>query len=380
MTPNPFTGTTDVLLMVSEKEAVTMEISDINGRAIVSVPYYDIPIGISHFRVTLSTAGTYVMTARQNGQTSSIKMINTGGGGKNTISLMEHADGKQIKASEKSAKGNVTHPWADGDDLMIEAVASLCETVYSQSLSMILFEDESITINFQGNVLCDGLPCPGAATVTDIDSNIYNTVQIGRQCWMKENLRVKHFANGENVPLGYTYSQTNPYRYVPNDDTSTISLYGYLYNVAAVMHGSGSSNSNPSGVQGICPNGWHVPSDAEWLQLKNYMGLQPQFHCDSNSNNIAKALSSSYGWSTNMNTCAVGNNLSQNNAAGFSVIPAGLYYTNGYYQFGQYADFWTATWYDDYMAFHYFLGYDIAHVGRSYWDIDSGSSVRCLRD
>ncbi|MBR4535035.1 MAG: hypothetical protein IKO62_00075 [Bacteroidales bacterium] len=111
--------------------------------------------------------------------------------------------------------------------------------------------------------------CP--STVTDYDGNIYYTVQIGSQCWMKQNLRTTHYANGASIALGSSTSTTTAYRYYPNNNSSNVSTYGYLYNWPAVMHGASSSSSNPSGVQCICPNGWHVPSDAEWVQLTNYV-------------------------------------------------------------------------------------------------------------
>ena len=82
--PNPFNGTTDVYLTVEEAGAVTLTISDINGR-IVATSYYGVSTGVIQFRVTLSQTGTYVLTARQNGQSSSIKMICNEGGNGNRI-------------------------------------------------------------------------------------------------------------------------------------------------------------------------------------------------------------------------------------------------------------------------------------------------------
>ena len=115
----------------------------------------------------------------------------------------------------------------------------------------------------------DGLILKNA--VTDIDGNIYNAVQIGNQVWMAENLRTTHYADGTPIPSGstyddYHYSSTEPYFY---DPIAYNIKYGYLYNWPAVIHGAENSNNNPSGIQGICPNGWHVPSDEEWNELKN---------------------------------------------------------------------------------------------------------------
>ena len=225
----------------------------------------------------------------------------------------------------------------------------------------------------------DGQPCPGATTVTDIDNNTYNTVMIGTQCWMKENLSTTRYANGVNIPMGSTWSFTDPYRYAPDNNNANVSTYGYLYNWSAVMHGASSSSSNPSGVQGICPNGWHVPSDAEWTQLFYYVGSQPQYQCDNSSGNIAKALASTTGWNSDASTCAVGNNSSTNNATGFSALPAG-YGLGGYYDFGGDASFWSATEnYDDYAYLRSLLYYGAGVYRYSDYKYD-GFSVRCVRD
>lgn len=231
----------------------------------------------------------------------------------------------------------------------------------------------------------DGQPCPEAATVSDYDNNTYNTVKIGSQCWMKENLKTTHYANGISIPMGSTYSYTAPYRYAPNDDSVNVSTYGYLYNWAAVMHGASSSSTNPSGVQGICPIGWHVPSDAEWTQLTNYVGSQIQYVCGGNANYIAKALAAATGWNSSTNTCAVGNDQSANDATGFSVLPAGYYgvvsdNSVDYALFCDYADFWSSTEGNDHIAYDRGLIFKNGIVGRYTGNKYDGFSVRCLRD
>ena len=222
-------------------------------------------------------------------------------------------------------------------------------------------------------------PCPGAPTVTDVDGNVYNTVQIGEQCWMRENLKTTKYANGTTIPLGTTTSSTTAYRYYPIGNSANVTDYGYLYNWAAVMNGSASSEANPSGVQGICPDGWHVPSDAEWTELENYVSSQSQYVCGNNTAYIAKALASETGWISTTNNCAVGNNSIANNATGFSARPVGVY--NGLYGgFGLNAYFWSATQYTSNNAYGRHLGYYGANVDRGYNPNSSGYSVRCVRN
>jgi uncharacterized protein (TIGR02145 family) len=101
-----------------------------------------------------------------------------------------------------------------------------------------------------------GLPCPGLPTFTDPrDGQIYPTVQIGDQCWFKKN-------------LNYDYGTSACYNHNPNN----CEVYGRLYDWSTIMNGASSSNAVPSGVQGICPPGWHVPSDAELQLLIDYLG------------------------------------------------------------------------------------------------------------
>ncbi len=185
----------------------------------------------------------------------------------------------------------------------------------------------------------DAQPCSTTPTITDIDGNVYNTVQIGQQCWMKENLRTTKYADNTEIPIGSTESDTIPYRYVPNNDESNVLAYGYLYNWAAVMHGASSSGANPSGVQGICPTGWHVPSDAEWTQLINYVGNQSGYLCGCQNSYIAKALADSVGWNSYGGNCTIGNNLSSNNATGFSARPTGYFAGWEYFNFGNNTSF-----------------------------------------
>lgn len=216
-------------------------------------------------------------------------------------------------------------------------------------------------------------PCPGTPTVIDYDGNVYNTVQIGQQCWMKENLRTTREPDG-TVISG---------RYYPNNDINNVAVYGYLYHWYAVMNGASPSSANPSGVQGICPLGWHVPSNAEWEELENYLGSQSQYFCNNDSSYIAKALASATGWNSPEGMsclCCVGNNQSANNATGFGALPSGNYYFDSSISFGDNAYFWSSTELSNGSAWYCGLVYSDAHVLRYTSDKSKGYSVRCLRD
>ena len=227
-----------------------------------------------------------------------------------------------------------------------------------------------------GNSMADVLP----NAVTDYDGNTYDAVRIGDQVWMAENLRTTHYANGEVIPSGGDGAITlTACHYAPNNDESTVSSYGYLYNWHAVMHGANSSDDNPSGVQGICPEGWHVPSDAEWKQLTDFVSSQSDYICGGQKDSIAKSLASATGWMSSSNDCAVGNNQSSNNSTAFSALPAGFYAVD-YNLFGNVALFWSATEDDESSAFCCGLNNNYGGVDGANIIKLSGFSVRCVRD
>jgi uncharacterized protein (TIGR02145 family) len=249
----------------------------------------------------------------------------------------------------------------------------------------------------------DAQPCPGTPTVTDHEGNIYNTVKIGNQCWTRENLRTTTSPSTGTylVKPWFSFSVTGKKACWSHNDSATYAPmnYGLLYNWNAAVDtfntafGETSENDDYQNIQsvtfigsrrGICPAGWHLPSDSDWLQLKNYMGSQSEYICVDNSGNynseyIAKALASTEGWHTctwsALNPCDIGYNQNPNNASGFSIIPAS----------GPcYADFWSSTqvlWDWHYSACFLYLNYDSPYAVLSGdGDLYELFSVRCLRD
>ena len=237
----------------------------------------------------------------------------------------------------------------------------------------------------------DGQPCIGTPTLTDYDENVYSTVQIGFQCWMKENLRTTHFANGVSISVGYDGSLTtaNALRYNPNGSSSNVSEYGYLYNWVGAMHYSASSNTNPSGVQGICPDGWHLPSNSEWAQMINYVGGHNEYICGESANATAKALASVSGWKNYTGTstdkdCFPGYTPSTNDAAGFSAKAAGCHQGGGDYSYVNstraWAYYWSSTEFNSNQANYKGIRYDNANVQSAEYNKGYAVAVRCVRD
>lgn len=220
-------------------------------------------------------------------------------------------------------------------------------------------------------------------TISDYHGNYYNTVLIGSQCWMKENMKTTHFPDGTAIPLKTLYAvwvnlsfSAKAYCYY-NNSMANSAIYGNLYTWNAAMYGAVSSSTVPSGVQGICPTGWHLPSDEEWTILEGEVDSQYSYP-DSVWNvngghrgyDAALNLKTSSGWYLNGN----GTDL-----YGFSALPGG-YRLNGFSGLTNSGHWWSSTKDLTYNAFTRQLYYNHNDSYRgSHWTND-GSSVRCLKD
>jgi uncharacterized protein (TIGR02145 family) len=198
------------------------------------------------------------------------------------------------------------------------------------------------------------------ATVTDIDGNLYNTVTIGSQVWMVENLKVSKYRDGTSIPnvtdnTQWTNLTTGAYCYYENN-SSFNNTYGKLYNWYAV------NNS-----KNIAPTGWHVPSDAEWITLYNYLGGQTV---------CGGALKSTNLWSS-PNTGAT-------NSSGFTGVGAGIRFDNtGTFSgtLGQNGDFWSSSVIiSSDKPRGYALSYNNTYLGQTNDYKARGKSVRCVKD
>ena len=231
-------------------------------------------------------------------------------------------------------------------------------------------------LNKELNTPKDGEACPTTPTVSDYNGHTYNTVKIGNQCWMKESLRSTAYADGTTIPMysGSTYKEDKSYAgYYPNNSINVGNQYGYLYNWFAVMRGGTnptSSNNKPSGVQGICPNGWHVPSYAEWSELETYVNT--------------KYGNYSHELAANNNLWTVGGNSPDNtwNKLGFSGIPLGEINgtgTAGVLEYGEYAAFWSSTLYGSDEPYCPYIA-SALYADYTSYDYYYGQQVRCVRD
>jgi uncharacterized protein (TIGR02145 family) len=222
--------------------------------------------------------------------------------------------------------------------------------------------------------------------VTDIDGNYYNTVIIGDQEWMSENLRTTKYCNGDVLPI--------------NNNNST-GTWGNL-TVGAWNYGNPNSSIYPnekfynwyaaSDSRNICPCDWHVPSDSEWTILENYL-IANGFNYDgtTSGNKIAKAIASqntnqNINWLNSTNLGSVGNITSLNNSSGFNALPFGLLIGGNNYGYNseKYAFWWTSNEWniDNTYAIWRGLSYQDNYLWSGAPDIgwkDVGFSIRCVK-
>jgi uncharacterized protein (TIGR02145 family) len=185
------------------------------------------------------------------------------------------------------------------------------------------------------------------ATFTDSrNGQRYRIVTIGTQTWMAENLNFNASGSvcNDNIP-------------------ANCNIYGRLYDWATAMAGAASSNTNPSGVRGVCPAGWHLPSDAEWTVLTNFAG---------GVSTAGTRLKAKSGWS--------GINGNGTDNFGFSALPGGDRSTNGSFDnVGTYGYWWTATESGS-NAFNRDMGSSNENVDENSSTKALGFSVRCVQD
>jgi uncharacterized protein (TIGR02145 family) len=221
-----------------------------------------------------------------------------------------------------------------------------------------------------------------AGNVTDADGNVYQTVKIGNQVWMAENFRVTKYNDGSAIPLDTSTTtwnnDTTPKYCFYNNATDSVSIkkYGALYNWYVV---------NPENLKKIAPTGWHVPSDSEWTILEKYLVLKG-YNWDgtrdtSQNNKIAKSLAAKTDWYTFSDTATIGNDLTENNSSGFSALPGGYRYLNGYFGTqGNNGYWWSATELGATFAWGHYLNSGYGSLGRFSYDKSCGFSIRLVMD
>jgi uncharacterized protein (TIGR02145 family) len=239
-------------------------------------------------------------------------------------------------------------------------------------------EGNSETINLNGSnstvnlQVCDN--GGNGNTVTDIDGNVYGTVIIGTQVWMQENLKVSKYRNGDAITAnlsntdssnGDWYSSTSGAYTLYNNDTINNNLFGKLYNWYSLVD-----------PRGLCPTGWHVPTDSEWYTLENYLDTTVNNPNAINYRGLdvgskLKVISSLW---TSPNDGAT-------NSSKFTALPGGFRYGTGpFNSIGNFGYWWTSTETSNYYGRNRYLNSYNSGSGRGDNPKTVGFSVRCMKD
>ncbi len=218
---------------------------------------------------------------------------------------------------------------------------------------------------------CGPFEC-GDFLIDSRDGSAYETIQIGNQCWMVENLNYAGNVNG------------NSWCY--DSDPSNCDTYGRLYDWTAAMEGASSSSANPSGVQGICPDGWHMPSDDEWQELEGEVDATYDYG-DNSEWNVegyrGDDVGSAFASDASLWTDGDLENHASFGTSGFNALPAGrINSSSGSTGLSEYAFWWTTDESTLFAgnAFYRNLYYQDTRSGRGTYSDTNGLSVRCVKD
>jgi uncharacterized protein (TIGR02145 family) len=222
-----------------------------------------------------------------------------------------------------------------------------------------------------GNTTCANeyinvVGCNGQTSLT-YDGRTYDLVEIGGQCWFADNLATDQYRNGDAIPTGLdnaTWQNTTAGAYaIYNNDIANDATYGKLYNWYTTLDS-----------RGLCPSGWHVPTDCEWMYLEGILGMtlvDQQTIGWRGSLATSGAMKSVTGWSLP--------NYGATNSSGFSGLPGG--YRDDYGNFtlvGANGSWWTYS--TDGIARALYYDFEPANVFRMNYNSHNGCSIRCLKD
>lgn len=356
--PNPFAYKTSVDIFLPDEGRLIILIYNLIGREYINYSQ-TLNSGLHSFEFKPGNQSIYLLTAIFNSNVSTIKMINNSIFSKGECSFKHTAHSLHYTHKNKQKSHRKSYfDYQAGDKLRYLCYAdSLVSGVVHKPLSSAL-----IIFEFATNI-----PCPSQPTVYHFGKT-YNTIQIYGQCWLKENLDVGIMINGQE-------DQTNNdilEKYCYNNDTNNCNEFGGMYQWGEMM-----DYIDIEGSQGICPEGWHVPTDEEWVILE---GITDSLYTITDSiwyqeeyrgYDVGKRLKSTSGWEMNGN----GTNL-----FGFEVFPAGTRSNFGDFILqGRNAPFWSSTSSSATQVWYRVL--TTSNLSYRYsFDKDSGFAVRCLKN
>lgn len=358
--PNPINGKTKVNLYLPEKDNIKITILNHLGRKVAQ--FQNTLLQGNHiFTFYPNNDKFYLLTVSNSYTSKSIKMINANIeasiGEKCKIFYSEY---NQELNSYKSEKNYTGFSFNLGDELLMVGYNSGLESPFIDSPTV----NKIYTFQFGVDLLC-----PGTPTVT-YEGQVYNTVLIGSQCWLKENLNVGTMINGENDMVDNNIIE----KYCYDNEPANCAISGGLYQWNEMMQ-----YSNNEGVQGICPDGWHIPTDSEWKTLSGAVDSQfgigdPVWDLDLwRGFDAGLNLKSTSGWYQSGNGTDI---------FGFTAIQGGHRSIQAFDRFQQffYAQFWSSTYKTEFGSWSHTVGYNKNEMHLFGYNKEHGRSVRCIKD
>jgi uncharacterized protein (TIGR02145 family) len=357
--PNPFTDRTTISMYVPEKDMVSMTVTDIHGRMILKADRI-LEKGTHFFSLVPGSGGLILLTAQWKENISSIKMLHLYGNGNKPASLEYLGISEQTPVLKvgKGLPGGFS--FILGDTLLYIGYTDTLQSGILDSPE----DSRAYTLQFATNI-----PCLGTPTV-EYEGQIYNTIQVFSQCWLKENL------NLGTMRLGW-FEQTDDgiiEKYCFNNSPDSCDKYGGLYQWDEMMQ-----YTTLQGVQGICPPGWHLPTDEEWKLLEgavdSHFGIGDSEWdlTGGRGHDAGYRLRSAEGWF---------NNLAGNDLFGVSLLPGGYRKYDGSFHGAYYnGEWWTTTEVSSDISWRRRVNYSDTVMFRNNNSFkEYGFGVRCIKD
>jgi len=346
--PNPFQQQTTFNIFMPEWNTIAVSVSDLSGRN-VAEGKYNLSEGWHAFQVDGGDAATYLVTVICGDASESIRLFAIPGGEKNRIALTYSGLVKGSKGSLKTGTGD-SFVFLLGDTLHFTGFAKTSGVIRGSDF----IEDSPVQNHLYTFNITEGIPCPAIPCVV-YEGKTYHTIEIDLHCWLKENLDVGVMLNADSNQTNNSIIE----KYCYNNNPVNCTVYGGLYQWDEAMQ-----YSMTQGVQGICPPGWHLPTDAEWTALSLYLGGQ-----NSAGGHLKEA--GTFHWYPP--------NTGADNSSGFTALPAGMYFNGAFGHFKACVEIWSSTYSYGPYSWYRILYNDNTHFTRTnYFERWTSRSVRCM--
>lgn len=361
--PNPCDGDVSLNFSTLDNQEVELKVHNISGQLLL-LRRDKLTAGEHLFKIGFPVNGIYTISIIKNDGPLSFKVVCNGN--KRQMGYIEYDGNGGAKQIKNATPGNILS-YTQGDILHYSCFSGKNNTILTDSPTT----SKTYTVEFYECI--------------DPDKQSYPIVKIGDQWWMAENLaylpKVSPPSVGSDTAKVYYV-----YNYFGTDinkakGTTFYDIYGVLYNWSAAMNNPILTIPNEFPVEGVCPYGWHIPGDAEWKELLNYL-KNNGYGYEGNGEDIAKSLASACCWNVNPYPGTPGNEYFSNNKSGFSGLPGGRRDINGsFYDVKMLGHWW--SWNEYLTNFNwaitisdggpYYINYGDANVK------DFGFSVRCIK-